>query len=180
MYQLKKIYEDAKPKLKEELGLANVMELPKLEKVVISIGAGEGSKDAKLLQNMADTVSLIAGQKAVITKARKSVAGFKIREGMDVGVKVTLRGNKAYNFMEKLIAVAAPRIKDFRGFSANGFDGRGNFSFGLEEQLIFPEVNYDDVLRIHGMNITVVTNCGSDAAALKMLEAFGFPFAKRG
>jgi large subunit ribosomal protein L5 len=180
MYQLKTMYNEMKPKLQEELGIKNAMLIPQLEKVVISVGVGEGSKDAKLIQNVADTVSLIAGQKAVIVKAKKSEAAFKIREGMNVGVKVTLRGKQMYNFLEKLIAVSGPRIKDFRGFPRNGFDGRGNYNFGLTEQLIFPEVNYDDILRIHGMNITVVTSTEKDAEAFRLLEMFGFPFAKKG
>jgi large subunit ribosomal protein L5 len=155
------------------------MNVPALEKVVISVGAGEGVKDAKLLQNMADTVSLIAGQRAVITKAKKSVAGFKVREGMNVGVKVTLRGSSMYNFAEKLISIAAPRIKDFKGFSRTGFDGNGSYSFGLDEQLVFPEIKYDDIIKVHGMNITFVTTTRNDAQALALLEAFNFPFRKK-
>jgi large subunit ribosomal protein L5 len=155
------------------------MLLPKFEKIVISVGAGEGSKDSKLLQNIADTISLIAGQKAVIVPAKKSVAAFKIREGMNVGVKVTLRGKKMYNFLEKFVSISAPRIKDFRGFSTKGFDGNGNYSFGLNEQLMFPEVNYDDIIRVHGMNISIVTNCGNDKLAYRQLELIGFPFAKK-
>lgn len=179
MFQLKKLYNTLKPALTKELDVKNAMLLPKLDKIVISVGSGEGSKDAKLLQNIADTISLIAGQKAVITQAKKSVATFKIRQGMDVGVRVTLRGNQMYNFLEKLIAVAGPRIKDFRGFPRTGFDGRGNYNFGLNEQLIFPEVNYDDIVKIHGMNITVVTTASDDKAAFLLLEKLGFPFAKK-
>jgi len=175
-----KYNEELKTKLKEDLSISNMMLVPKLEKIVISVGAGEANKDAKLLQNMADTVTLIAGQKAVITKARKSVAGFKVREGMNSGIKVTLRGAKMYNFLEKFISISSPRIKDFRGFSRNGFDGRGNYNFGLDEQLIFPEVNYDDIIKIHGMNITVVTSTETDAHAMALLEAFKFPFKKKG
>jgi large subunit ribosomal protein L5 len=155
------------------------IEVTQFEKIVISVGAGRDSKDTKLIQNIADTISLIAGQKAVVTKAKKSVAGFKIREGMNSGVKVTLRANRMYNFLEKFIAIASPRIKDFRGFSRNGFDGRGNYNFGLDEQLIFPEVNYDDIIKVHGMNITIVTTTNSDKEAMALLEAFGFPFTKK-
>lgn len=179
MLNIVKKYNDSKATLTEEFSVANPMLLPKFEKIVISIGAGEGSKDSKLLQNMADTVSLIAGQKAVIVAAKKSVAAFKIRAGMNVGVKVTLRGQKMYNFLEKFISISAPRIKDFRGFSSNGFDGNGNFSFGLNEQLMFPEVNYDDIIRVHGMNINIITNCGNDKLAHRQLELLGFPFAKK-
>ena len=127
---------------------------------------------------MADTISLIAGQRAVVTLAKKSVAGFKMREGMPMGVKVTLRGNQMYNFLEKLIVIALPRVKDFRGVPRNGFDGRGNYSFGLNEQLMFPEVVYDDIMVTHGMNITMVTSTNSDKEAFKLLEMFGMPFSK--
>ena len=180
MLQLKQRYADRKADLIKELGLDNPMLLPKLEKIVISVGSGEGSKDQKLLQNVADTISLIAGQKAVITQAKKSDATFKIRQGMNVGVRVTLRGNQMYNFLEKFISVAAPRIKDFRGLPRSGFDGRGNYNFGLNEQLIFPEVNYDDIVKIHGMNITIVTSASDDKGAFALLAALGFPFAKKG
>lgn len=147
MYQLKAAYKnEIKKKLLEELNIKNPMLLPKLEKIVISVGAGEYAKDTKIMQNIADTISLVAGQKAVITIAKKSVAGFKIREGMPMGVKVTLRGNQMYNFLEKLIVVALPRVKDFRGISRNGFDGRGNYNFGVNEQLIFPEVVFCFIL----------------------------------
>lgn len=179
MYQLKAAYKnEIKKKLLEELNIKNPMLLPKLEKIVISVGAGEYAKDTKIMQNIADTVSLVAGQKAVITIAKKSVAGFKIREGMPMGVKVTLRGNQMYNFLEKLIVVALPRVKDFRGISRNGFDGRGNYNFGVNEQLIFPEVVYDDIMVSHGMNITFVTSTTNDKEAFKLLESFGLPFAK--
>ncbi|MCI2235786.1 MULTISPECIES: 50S ribosomal protein L5 [Helicobacter] len=179
MYQLKTAYKnEIKSKLAEELGIKNPMLLPKLEKIVISVGAGMYAKDTKIMQNIADTISLIAGQKAVITSAKKSVAGFKMREGMPMGVKVTLRGNQMYNFLEKLIVIALPRVKDFRGIPRNGFDGRGNYSFGVNEQLIFPEVVYDDIMVSHGMNITFVTSAKNDKDALKLLELFGLPFAK--
>jgi len=172
-------YNESKATLTEEFGVSNPMLLPKFEKIVISVGVGEGSKDTKLIQNIADTISLIAGQKAVIVTAKKSVAAFKIRDGMNVGVKVTLRGQKMYNFLEKFISISAPRIKDFRGFSTKGFDGNGNYSFGLNEQLMFPEVNYDDIIKVHGMNINIITNCGNDKLAFRQLELLGFPFAKK-
>ncbi len=179
MFELRRKYKDEIiPKLKEELQITNAMLVPKLEKIVISVGAGDYAKDSKIMQNIADTISLIAGQKAIITKAKKSVAGFKMREGMPMGVKVTLRGNMMYNFLEKLIVIALPRVKDFRGIKRNGFDGRGNYSFGLNEQLMFPEVVYDDIMVTHGMNITIVTSTNSDKEAFKLLELFGMPFAK--
>ncbi|MDQ1340455.1 MAG: large subunit ribosomal protein [Campylobacterota bacterium] len=181
MLGLKKRYnEEIKAKLQKELNIANIMCVPVLDKITISVGAGEANKDSKLMQNMADTISLIAGQKAVITNAKKSVAGFKVREGMPSGIRVTLRGNSMYNFLEKFISIATPRMKDFRGFPRKGFDGRGNYNFGLDEQLMFPEVNYDDIIKVHGMNITVVTTTNSDSEALALLEAFGFPFTKKG
>ncbi|CBG40300.1 50S ribosomal protein L5 [Helicobacter mustelae] len=179
MYALKKKYnEEIKTQLAKELDITNPMLLPKLEKIVISVGAGDYAKDTKVIQNIADTISLIAGQKAVITLAKKSVAGFKMREGMPMGVKVTLRGNQMYNFLEKLIVISLPRVKDFRGVPRNGFDGRGNYSFGLNEQLMFPEVIYDDIMITHGMNITMVTSTDNDKSAFKLLEMLGMPFAK--
>lgn len=179
MFALKTKYnQEIKEQLKKELGITNPMLLPKLEKIVISVGAGEYAKDSKIMQNIADTISLIAGQRAIITKAKKSVAGFKMREGMPMGVKVTLRGNQMYNFLEKLIVISLPRVKDFRGVSRNGFDGRGNYSFGLNEQLMFPEVVYDDIMVTHGMNITIVTSTQDDKEAFKLLELLGMPFAK--
>ena len=178
MLKLKEKYSELKPQLKDELGIGNVMEIPALEKIVISVGCGNDAKDSKVIQNIADTISLIAGQKALIVPARKSVAGFKVRTGMPVGVKVTLRGDRMYNFLEKLIAIALPRVKDFRGLSRNGFDGRGNYNFGLDEQLIFPEIEYDNIIKTHGMNITIVTTTDSDKAAFALLEKLGLPFAK--
>ncbi|MRI83892.1 MAG: 50S ribosomal protein L5 [Nitratiruptor sp.] len=179
--ELKEKYkEEVIPALREELAIKNPMLIPNLEKIVISVGAGEASRDSKLMQNIQDTISLIAGQRAVITKARKSEAGFKIREGMPVGVKVTLRGTRMWNFLQKLIYIALPRVKDFRGLPKSGFDGRGNYNFGLDEQLMFPEVDYDQIMKTHGMNITIVTTTESDKEAYKLLELLGFPFAKGG
>ncbi|WRF76357.1 50S ribosomal protein L5 [Helicobacter pylori] len=179
MFGLKQFYQnEVRTKLAQELDIKNPMLLPKLEKIVISVGAGAYAKDMKIMQNIAQTISLIAGQKAVITKAKKSVAGFKIREGMAVGAKVTLRNKRMYNFLEKLIVISLPRVKDFRGVSRNGFDGRGNYTFGISEQLIFPEVVYDDIMVSHGMNITMVTSTDNDKEAFKLLELLGLPFAK--
>ncbi|WRC08871.1 50S ribosomal protein L5 [Helicobacter pylori] len=179
MFGLKQFYQnEVRTKLAQELDIKNPMLLPKLEKIVISVGAGAYAKDMKIMQNIVQTISLIAGQKAVITKAKKSVAGFKIREGMAVGAKVTLRNKRMYNFLEKLIVISLPRVKDFRGISRNGFDGRGNYTFGISEQLIFPEVVYDDIMVSHGMNITMVTSTDNDKEAFKLLELLGLPFAK--
>ncbi len=177
--RLKEKYQkEVKPALQKEFNLKNPMLIPQLEKIVISVGAGWAAKDAKLMQNIQDTISLIAGQHAVITKAKKSVAGFKVREGFPVGVKVTLRGDRMYIFLDKLISIALPRVKDFRGLPRNGFDGRGNYNFGLDEQLMFPEVEYDNIIRTHGMNISISTTAENDKEAFKLLELLGLPFAK--
>ena len=168
---------EVKPKLEEEFK-QNIMLTANLEKIVISVGAGEAMKDSKLMQNINDTISLIAGQRAVTVKAKKSVAGFKVREGMPVGVKVTLRGERMWVFLDKLISIALPRVKDFRGLNRNGFDGRGNYNFGLDEQLMFPEVNYDDIIKTHGMNISIATTTQSDEQAMRLLELLGFPFTR--
>ncbi len=179
MDRLKKRYDkEIKPALVKELDIKNPMLIPAVEKVIISVGAGEFAKDAKILQNIQDTISLIAGQHAVVTVAKKSVAGFKVREGYPVGVKVTLRKDRMFTFLDKLISIALPRVKDFRGLSTSGFDGRGNYNFGLDEQLIFPEIEYDFILRTHGMNITIVTTATDDKSAFKLLELIGIPFAK--
>jgi large subunit ribosomal protein L5 len=179
MSRLKDKYKNEyKAQLQADLEIKNVMKIPAVEKMVISVGTGFAMKDNKLMANIADTISLMAGQKALIVKAKKSVAGFKVREDMPVGVKVTLRGEKMYNFLDKLISISLPRVKDFRGIPRNGFDGRGNYNFGLNEQLIFPEVEYDDIMQIHGMNITIVTTAQKDAEALRLLELMGMPFTK--
>jgi large subunit ribosomal protein L5 len=175
---MKQKYLDIVPALREECSIANKMETPKLEKIVISVGIGEEGKDNKLTQNMTDTISLIAGQKAVIVMAKKSVAGFKAREGAPSGIKVTLRGENMYNFFDKLVSIALPRVKDFRGVPRKGFDGRGSYNFGLQEQLMFPEVVYDKIIKTHGMNITIVTSVQDDKQAFTLLEKLGMPFAK--
>ena len=168
MNRLKAKYNEVvKPALAKEFDIKNPMLIPAIEKIVISVGAGESAKDQKQLQNIADTISLIAGQKAVVTDAKKSVAGFKVREGFPVGVKVTLRKENMFAFLDKLISIALPRVKDFRGLPKDGFDGRGNYNFGLNEQLMFPEVEYDKILRTHGMNIVIVTTTNSDKEAFK-------------
>ncbi len=169
---------DIRPALVSEFDIKNPMQIPGIEKVSISVGAGDDAKDSKILQNIQDTISLIAGQHAVVTRARKSIAGFKLREGYPIGVKVTLRGDRMYTFLDKLIAITLPRVKDFRGLPRNGFDGHGNYSFGLDEQLVFPEVKFDDIIKTHGMNITIVTTTEDDKEAFKLLELIGIPFAK--
>ncbi len=178
MARLKDKYLGLKSELQADLGIKNPMEIPKVEKIIISVGAGFAMKDNKLIQNIEDTITKIAGQKASTVIAKKSVAGFKVREGMPVGIRVTLRGENMYNFLDRLVSIALPRVKDFRGVPRNGFDGRGNYNFGLQEQLIFPEVNYDSIMQIHGMNITVVTTADSDKAAFALLEKMGMPFTK--
>ena len=179
MARLKAKYlETVKPALVSDLGIKNVNLTPALEKIVISVGTGFAMKDNKLIANIAETITNIANQKAVVVISNKSVAGFKVREGMPTGIKVTLRGAKMYEFLDRLVSVALPRVKDFRGVNRNGFDGRGNFNFGLDEQLIFPEVDYDSIMQIHGMNITMVTTTDSDTHAYKLLELMGVPFTK--
>jgi len=178
MSRMKQKYNDITASLREECSIQNVMQTPKLEKIVISVGVGEEGKDNKLVQNMTDTISLIAGQKAVIVNAKKSVAGFKAREGAPSGIRVTLRGANMYNFFDKLVSIALPRVKDFRGTPRKGFDGRGNYNFGLQEQLMFPEVEFDNIIKTHGMNITIVTSTENDKEAFVLLEKLGMPFAK--
>lgn len=176
--RMKEKYLSLKPELQSKLEIKNVMQIPAVEKINISVGAGFAMKDNKLIQNIQETISNIAGQHASVVKARKSVAGFKVREGMPVGVRVTLRGENMYTFLDKLISIALPRVKDFRGVPRNGFDGRGNYNFGIQEQLIFPEVDYDSIMQVHGMNITMVTTTQSDTEAFALLEALGMPFTK--
>ncbi|MBQ0059450.1 MAG: 50S ribosomal protein L5 [Lachnospiraceae bacterium] len=156
----------------------NVMEVPKLVKIVVNMGVGEAKENAKVLDSAVADMELITGQKAVITKAKKSIANFKIREGMPIGCKVTLRGSKMYEFADRLINLALPRVRDFRGVSANGFDGRGNYSMGLKEQLIFPEVEYDKIDKVRGMDIVFVTTAKTDEEARELLRLFNMPFAK--
>jgi len=178
MARFKEKYLGLKSELQSELGISNPMQTPKVEKIIISVGAGFAMKDNKLIQNIEDTITKIAGQKASTVIAKKSVAGFKVREGMPVGVRVTLRGENIYNFLDRLVSIALPRVKDFRGVPRNGFDGRGNYNFGLQEQLIFPEISYDSIMQIHGMNITVVTTADSDKAGFALLQKMGMPFTK--
>ena len=162
--------------LHDEFGYTSKMEIPKLEKIVINMGVGEGSKDDKFIEAAVKDLELIAGQKPVVTKAKKSIAGFKLREGQPVGVKVTLRGENMYNFMEKLIKVALPRVRDFHGISKTAFDGKGNYTLGIKEQLIFPEIEYDNVYKVRGMDIIFVTTAKTNKEAEALLKAFGMPY----
>ena len=168
--------EELIPRLMEELGLTNVMQVPRFEKVVINMGVGDAVKDGRMLEAALADLTVITGQKPVVTKARKSIAGFKLREGMPIGAKVTLRGDRMWEFLDRLVTLALPRIRDFRGLNPEAFDGRGNYTLGVTEQLIFPEVDYDKVLQVRGMDITVVTTAKDDEQGLALLMALGFPF----
>lgn len=177
--RLKKVYvEKIAPELFKELGYKSVMQVPRLTKIVISMGIGEALANKKLLDAAATDLGLITGQKAVKTKARKSIANFKLREGNEVGVMVTLRGAKMFEFFDRFVNVALPRVKDFRGINPNGFDGNGNYSLGITEQIIFPEIDFDKIERIAGLNINVVTTAKTDAEAKALLLKFGMPFRK--
>ena len=168
--------EEVLPRLRQELGYANAMEVPRLQKVVINMGVGDALKDARMLEAATQDLAVIAGQRPVVTKARKSIAGFKLREGMSIGAKVTLRGDRMWEFVDRLITVAIPRIRDFRGLSRRSFDGHGNYTLGLTEQLIFPEIDYDKVVKVRGMDITVATTARTDDEGRALLIALGFPF----
>lgn len=177
MARLKTLYnEELKNQLLEQLGLENVMQIPRITKITLNMGVGGASVDKKLLEGAVADMQLIAGQKPVVTHARNSIAGFKIREGWPIGCKVTLRGEQMYEFLDRLIAIAIPRIRDFRGFSAKSFDGRGNYSMGLKEQIVFPEIEFDKIDRIRGMDITITTTARTDDEGRALLRAFGFPF----
>jgi large subunit ribosomal protein L5 len=168
--------EDVVPRLQRELELPNPMQVPRLDKVVINMGVGEALKDGRMLETAVEDLQTITGQKAVITKARKSIAGFKLREGSAIGAKVTLRGDRMWEFIDRLVTIAIPRIRDFRGLNPKAFDGHGNYTLGLTEQLIFPEIDYDKVAKVRGMDITVVTTATNDDAGRALLIALGFPF----
>ncbi len=179
MNRLKEKYEkEIVPKLKEKFNYKSVMQVPKLEKIVVNIGTGDASHNSKLLDAAMNDLMTITGQKPVITKAKKSIAGFKLREGQSIGCKVTLRGENMYNFLDKLIAISLPRVHDFRGLSPKAFDGRGNYTIGIKEQLIFPEIEYDDVVKVRGMDIVIVTTAKSNEEAYELLKELGIPFRK--
>ena len=166
------------PALKEKFGFTSAMQVPRLEKISVNMGLGEAIRDPKILETAAEDLGIITGQKAVITKARKSIAGFKLRAGMSIGAKVTLRGRRMWEFLDRLLAIALPRIRDFRGLNPNAFDGRGNYTMGVTEQLIFPEIDYDKVTKQLGMDITIVTTARTNDEGFALLQALGFPFAQ--
>ena len=180
MSRLQEFYRDTVAgQLKEKFGYANVMQVPRIEKITINMGLGEAVADKKVIEKAIGDMTKIAGQKPVVTKARKSVASFKIRDDYPIGAKVTLRRERMYEFLDRLISIALPRVRDFRGISPKGFDGRGNFNLGVTEQIIFPEVNYDEVDAIRGMDIAITTSAATNDEGKALLEAFGFPFRER-
>lgn len=179
MAKLHEVYKDkVVAELVKEFSYNSVMQVPRIEKITLNMGVGEALADKKILENAVSDLEAISGQKPLITKARKSVAGFKIREGYPIGCKVTLRGERMWDFLERLVSIAMPRIRDFRGVSAKSFDGRGNYSMGVREQIIFPEIDYDKVDRVRGMDITITTSAKSDEEGRALLTAFNFPFKK--
>jgi large subunit ribosomal protein L5 len=176
--RMKEEYENKiRPALKDELGLSSIMQVPRIEKITLNMGVGEAKTDAKQLDQAMDELTIIAGQRPQIRKARKSVAQFKIREGMPIGAKVTLRGARMYDFLDRLVSIALPRIRDFRGLNPRSFDGRGNYSLGVREQIIFPEIDYDAIQQVRGLDVTITTSAETDEHARALLQALGLPFA---
>jgi len=179
--RLKTQYEsEIKPRLKDELGVSSVMQVPKITKITLNMGVGEAKNDAKQMDAAIEELTIIAGQRAQVRKARKSIAQFKIREGMPVGARVTLRGARMYEFLDRLVSIALPRIRDFRGLNPGSFDGRGNYSLGVREQIIFPEINYDDIQQVRGLDVTITTTAETDDHARALLLALGLPFSGEG
>jgi len=179
MGTLKEQFEnELKPEIQRKLGVSNVMDIPRIEKIVLNMGLGEAVQNPKIIEKAAQELTSISGQKAVVTKAKKSIATFKLRAGMPIGARVTLRKDRMYDFLSKLINIALPRVRDFRGVSAKGFDGRGNFSMGVTEHIIFPEIDYDKIDQIRGLNVTIVTTAKTDEDARILLDAIGMPFRK--
>lgn len=177
MNQLKETYKnDVKPSLMEKFNYKSVMQVPEVKKIVLNMGVGDAVQNSKALDNAVEELALISGQKPMITRAKNSIAGFRLRKGMPIGAKVTLRGGRMYEFLQKLIAVSLPRVRDFRGISKNAFDGRGNYTLGIKEQLIFPEINYDNISKIRGLDIVIVTSSESDEESLDLLNRLGMPF----
>ena len=177
MARLKQVYKnEIAGRLREELGLDNVMQIPRITKITLNMGVGSAAQDRKMIDGAVADMQLISGQKPIVTMARKSIAGFKIREGWPIGCKVTLRGDRMYEFLDRLVNVAIPRIRDFRGFSGKAFDGRGNYSLGLKEQIVFPEIDYDKINRLRGMDVTITTTARTDEEGRALLRAFNFPF----
>jgi large subunit ribosomal protein L5 len=170
---------ELRPRLKEDLGLSTLMDVPRLEKITLNMGVGDAKTEARVLDSALDQLTTIAGQRAQVRRARKSIAGFKVREGMPVGAKVTLRGARMYEFLDRLVSIALPRIRDFRGLDPGSFDGRGNYSLGIREQIIFPEINYDDVDAIRGLDVAITTTAKTDEDAEALLRGLGMPFPRR-
>lgn len=173
-----KFQKEVTPALMSKFNYKSVMEVPKIDKIVINMGVGDAVQNAKVLDNAVEELTMITGQKPVVTKAKNSIAGFRLREGMPIGAKVTLRGERMYEFFDKLVSVSLPRVRDFRGISKKAFDGRGNYTLGIKEQLIFPEIDYDKVSKVRGMDIVIVTTANTDEEARELLTAFGMPFQK--
>jgi large subunit ribosomal protein L5 len=175
--RLKERYErELRPQLKEQLGLRSPMEVPRITKITLNMGVGEAKTDTKLLDSATDELTTIAGQRAQVRRARKSIAGFKLREGMPIGARVTLRGLRMYEFLDRLVSIALPRIRDFRGLSPSAFDGRGNYSIGIREQIIFPEINYDDIAQVRGLDVAITTSARNDEEGEALLRGLGLPF----
>jgi large subunit ribosomal protein L5 len=176
--RLKRLYlDELRPRLKDELALSSLMQVPRVSKVTLNMGVGEAKTEAKALDSAVEELTTIAGQRAQIRRARKSIAGFKIREGMPIGARVTLRGDRMYEFLDRLVSIALPRIRDFRGVSPRSFDGRGNLSLGIREQIIFPEINYDDIAAVRGLDVAITTTAPTDDQGRALLSGLGFPFA---
>ncbi len=175
--RLKDSYEELRPQLQEELGLKSIMEVPRITKITLNMGVGDAKTDAKALESAIEELTTIAAQRAQVRKATKSIASFKLREGMAVGAKVTIRGDRMYEFLDRLVSIALPRIRDFRGLNPRSFDGRGNFSLGVREQIIFPEIDYDSVQSVRGFDVTITTTAKTDEHALALLKGLGLPFA---
>ncbi|HSH60025.1 MAG TPA: 50S ribosomal protein L5 [Acidimicrobiales bacterium] len=179
--RLKQRYDsEVRAQLKDQLGLSNIMEVPRFEKIVLNMGVGLAAQQPSLLEGAVRDLAAISGQKPLVTRAKKSIAGFKLREGNAIGAKVTLRGDRMWEFLDRLIALAIPRVRDFRGLPPNAFDGRGNYTFGVVEQLIFPEIDYDRVDTVRGLDVTIVTTARTDAEGKALIQAFGFPFKREG
>ena len=179
--RLKERYDDElRAQLKDELGLSSVMRVPRLTKITLNMGVGDAKVEAKALDSAIEELTTIAGQRAQVRTARKSIAGFKLREGMPIGARVTLRGDRMWEFLDRLVSIAIPRIRDFRGLAPESFDGRGNYSLGIREQIIFPEINYDDIQQVRGLDVTITTSAQTDEQAFALLRAMGFPFAADG
>lgn len=179
MAKFKELYvNEIQPKLKESFGYSSVMAVPRITKITLNMGVGEAAADKKAIEGALNDLTLISGQKPIVTKARKSVAGFKIRQGWPIGAKVTLRGERMYEFLERLVSISIPRIRDFRGLSPKAFDGRGNYSMGIKEQIVFPEIDYDKIDKIRGLDITITTTANTDEEGRALLEAFNFPLKK--